>query len=142
MARFCYRRIRNYKYQLREDFEIDLGREFGAETLGNEFIRITPGGSLKIRTMYAWDGPSGPVPDTQANLKASLVHDALYQLMREGRLPFELRDWADQLFRELCIRGGVWPSIAAMYYRGLKWFGAKNARPRENATAPTICLEA
>lgn len=85
---------------------------------------------------------SGPVIDTQANLKASLVHDALYQLMRESQLDHVLyREWSDRLFMEMCRKGGVMDSIAGLYFKGLKWFGAKNARPRENATPPTICLE-
>jgi hypothetical protein len=31
--------------------------------------------------------------------------------------------------------------IAALYFNALRLFGAKNAKPRENATPPTICLE-
>lgn len=142
MSTFCYRPIRRYKYQLREDFRYDVGRAFPDGPIQNEFIHLSPEGVLTIRTYYAWDGVSGPVIDTQANLKASLVHDALYQLMREGRLdPAEYREWSDRLFMEMCRKGGVMDLFARLYFKGLTWFGAKNAKPRENATPPTICHE-
>jgi hypothetical protein len=142
MSRFCYRPVRNYNYQLREDFTYDLGRPFDPAPIGNEFIEISAKGLLTIRKYYAWDGVSGPVIDTQANLKASLVHDALYQLMREGKLDHTAyREWSDRLFMDMCRRGGVNDRIAALYFNALRLFGAKNAKPRENATPPTICLE-
>jgi hypothetical protein len=40
---------------------------------------------------YAWNGPSGPTLDTRNFMRGSLVHDALYQLMREGRMDNGLR---------------------------------------------------
>lgn len=142
MSRFCYRRVRNYKYQLREDFAYNLGRTFESAPIANEFIDITTEGVLAIRKHYAWDGACGPVVKTQANIKASLVHDALYQLMREGRLDHLIyRDWANQLFINMCRQGGVWDCVAGAYYRALRLFGAKNAKPRENATPKVICLE-
>jgi hypothetical protein len=142
MSQFCYRRVRNYKYQLREDFTYNLGRTFDPAPIGNEFIEITADGIITIRKHYAWDGVSGPVIETQANIKASLVHDALYQLMREGHLDHVMyREWSDRLFMEMCRKGGVWGSVAAIYLRALRLFGAKNARPRENATPARICLE-
>ncbi len=142
MSRFCYRPVRNYNYQLREDYTYHLGRTFDPAPIGNEFIEITAEGVLTIRKYYAWDGVSGPVMETQANIKASLVHDALYQLMREGKLDHLLyREWSDRLFMDMCRRGGVNDRIAALYFKALHLFGAKNAKPRENATPPTICLE-
>ena len=41
--------------------------------------------TLYISKGYSWDGPSGPAIDTPDWIKASLVHDALYQLIRENR---------------------------------------------------------
>ena len=40
---------------------------------------------------YAWDGPSGPTIDTSNSMRASLVHDVLYQAMREEGLAYEFR---------------------------------------------------
>ena len=43
-------------------------------------------GRLFINSGYQWDGPSGPAIDTDNFMDGSLVHDVLYQLMREGYL--------------------------------------------------------
>ena len=45
-------------------------------------------------------GASGPTLDTDDTMELdSLVHDALYQLMREGCLPQSARKAADKLMR-------------------------------------------
>ena len=46
------------------------------------YTNLSTGGLLKINKGYSWDGATG-IPDTEANMFAALVHDALYQLMRE-----------------------------------------------------------
>lgn len=59
-------------------------------------------GSLVIYKGYEWDGPSGPAIDTDNFMDGSLIHDLLYQLMREGHLkrwPYRL--YADnEMFRQ------------------------------------------
>lgn len=39
-------------------------------------------GELKLLPGFSWDGPSGPVPDIEILMFPSLIHDALYFLMR------------------------------------------------------------
>jgi len=79
----CIRYRDGYKYQLAEDHTllIDITPDEG---VGNDFVYLGKSGMLVIRKGYAWDGPSGPTVDTRDSLRGSLVHDALYQLMREG----------------------------------------------------------
>ena len=48
--------------------------------------RLNTKGHLIIKRSYAWDGPSGPTIDTKNFMRGSLVHDALYQLMRHEHL--------------------------------------------------------
>jgi hypothetical protein len=59
-------------------------------------------GLVYIRKGYEWDGPSGPAIDTDNFMDGSLIHDLLYQLMREGHLPrTPYRLWADnEMFRQ------------------------------------------
>ncbi|EMJ66210.1 hypothetical protein LEP1GSC051_1244 [Leptospira sp. P2653] len=98
------------------------------------FVDMTPDGLLSIDAGYAWDGPSGPTIDTRTFLRGSLVHDALYQLMREKKLDWKLyRDPADQLLKQICLEDGMNAFRAAYVYRFVRWFGESSAAPR-NAT--------
>ncbi len=54
---------------------------------------------LQVYTRYAWDGPSGPTFDTPTNMRASLFHDALCQLINDGLLDKKYRRYADELLR-------------------------------------------
>lgn len=120
----------DYKYQLASKYQIDIPI-FPAEDIETEFIDLTTEGALTVKNKYAWDGPSGPVPDTSENLRASLVHDALYQLMRHEHLKSRThRKTADKLFRDICKEDGVSSFWANTWYRGLRRFGKPAASPQ------------
>jgi hypothetical protein len=83
----CIAFMGGYKYQTTEEvsFLIPSLSEFaGAKT---KYLEIRDGGLLVILSGYAWDGASGPTIDTDSTMRGSLVHDALYQLMRQGLVP-------------------------------------------------------
>ena len=77
----CYRKLHKYKYQLTDDYYIRIDIRPGQD-LEFRFLSLSSDGILTIRKSYAWDGPSGPTIDTMDFMRGSLVHDALYQLMR------------------------------------------------------------
>jgi hypothetical protein len=105
-VRIIYRSLRGYKYELLETYEL-------ATTIWPKVacrlshLELLPNGKLTIYVGYAWDGPSGPTVDTKNFMRGSLVHDALYQLIRQGALPAEARAPADQLLRQLCREDGM-----------------------------------
>ena len=64
-------------------------------------------------------------------MRASLVHDALYQLMRHEELSARThRKAADQLFKDICKEDGVSSVRASIYYKALRKFGKPAASPQ------------
>ena len=126
-----------YKYQLAEDF-VYLSAIRVPEAVGNRWIVLAPSGAMVIKEGYAWDGPSGPTFDSKSFMRGSLVHDALYQLMREGLLPASCRQAADEELRKVCEEDGMWGLRAWCVYHGVRFGGAGaiDPRPNEMLTAP------
>ena len=118
-----------YKYQLASDYRIEIPILPSGDIV-NDFIELDIVGKLIVKKGYAWDGPSGPVIDTKENMRASLVHDALYQLMRNEELNTRAhRKTADELFRDICKEDGVSSFRANVYYKALRKFGKPAASP-------------
>ena len=93
-----YRSLKGYKYGLLEGMEYKTAIR-DAPTIDEPYITLLPTGWLTVGECYAWDGPSGPTFDTPTNMRASLFHDALCQLINEGLLDKKYRKYADELLR-------------------------------------------
>lgn len=120
----------DYKYQLADSYKISISIR-PTSNIETDFIDLNIEGTLLIKKGYAWDGPSGPVKDTEENMRASLVHDALYQLMRNKEVSARThRKAADQLFKDLCKADGVSNFTASVYYKALRKFGKPAASPQ------------
>ena len=130
MATRNYIRYRSdYKYQLAEACVIDISILPNTD-IKTDYIELDIIGQLTIKKGYAWDGPSGPVVDTEENMRGSLVHDALYQLMRIDLLKTRsFRKIADRVFRDLCKEDGVSGYRANIWYRALRKFAKPAASP-------------
>ncbi len=97
-----YRSLKNWKYELLEPeiCYIEQLPECETEYIGLRTVTSAPEASvLVVKSRYAWDGASGPTFDTPTNMRASLFHDALCQLIREGLLDGKYRKYADELLR-------------------------------------------
>jgi hypothetical protein len=120
----------DYKYQLADSYRINISIR-PKTNIETDFIDLDMAGDLLIKEGYAWDGPSGPVKDTEENMRGSLVHDALYQLMRNKEISARThRKAADQLFKDLCKADGVSNFTASVYYKALRKFGRPAASPQ------------
>ena len=135
MDKAYYRKLKPYKYKLTGEYRYETDIE--GHACGNSYVTLSASGLLTIREGYAWDGASGPTIDTPSFLRGSLVHDTLYQLMRESMLAMELRDRADRLLEKICIEDGMFRFRAAYVYHAVRLFGASNAAPRP-AVVPEI----
>ncbi|MBS3964078.1 MAG: hypothetical protein KGZ80_06210 [Methylomonas sp.] len=122
-----------YKYQLKQHYSLPQSAILPDRPVDTAFIALDASGVLLIRAGYAWDGPSGPTIDTKNFMRGSLVHDALYQLMREGHLDLVAhRDPADRLLQTLCIEDGMSRIRAWWVYEAVKRFGKPSASPAQN----------
>ena len=96
--------------------------------VSTSLLRLSKDGKLLILDGYAWDGPSGPAIDTVNFMLGSLVHDALYQLIRLGHLDLTWRGTADEVLREICIEDGMSAMRAWWVYTSVKAFAQRAAR--------------
>jgi hypothetical protein len=119
-----------YKYQLVNTFRVKTLIK-GYE-VDEDYIKIYGNGSLYIQKLYAWDGPSGPTYDSKNSIRASLVHDVLYQCMRMKVLPEELREKVDLELNRILKEDGMWAIRRWYWLRGVRWFAGGAADP-ENA---------
>lgn len=131
-----------YKYQLKQDYSVDIPIKPESEKI-LQFTTLSTAGSLWIKSGYAWDGPSGPTIDTQNFMRGSLVHDALYQLMREDLLDDNIyREKADRLLQAQCVEDGMTSVRAWWVYQGVRFGGGPSADPnnkRPTQHAPKGC---
>lgn len=139
MLKACYRELLIYKYQLMEDYSMQLDIRPQSD-INLAFLSLTTSGLLTIKKDYAWDGPSGPTIDSRNFMRASLVHDALYQLMRLNVLDYQLyRQRVDEYLREICLEDGMSPFRAWYSYQAVRLFGEANARPCNQPEVEIIC---
>lgn len=134
---------KGYKYQLVEAYTVEIPIKPDVDIASpSDFIVLTTEGELTVKKGYAWDGPSGPAIDTLSFMRASLVHDTLYQLMRERFLDNKVyRKPADRLLRVMCKEDGMYSVRAWWVYRGLRFFGNPAANPSNKKSvmqAPSI----
>jgi hypothetical protein len=122
---------RGYEFQTLADYTIQTPCRPKME-IDRAFLRMTTDGLLTIRAGYAWDGPSGPTIKTPSSMRGSLVHDALYQLMREELLGLSNRPIADLMLYDLCREDGMWWWRAKLWHRGVKKFAAFAALPENS----------
>lgn len=121
-----------YKYQLAEEYRVATSIT-PERQIFTPWIDLTPEGLLTIRKGYAWDGPSGPAIDTKNFMRGSLVHDALYQLLREQHLKPKWRQHADRELQRICREDGMWALRAWWVYQGVRFGGGPAADPANDS---------
>ena len=118
-----------YKYQLKQTYSVRIA-VIPAAPIRTEYITLELTGDLTLKEGYAWDGPSGPTIDTKSFMRGSLVHDALYQLMREKQLDHKTyREPADRTLQAICKEDGMTALRAWSVYHGVRLFGDPSADP-------------
>lgn len=111
-----------YKYQLHKTYAVPTGI-MPPMPIVTDFLCLDTDGRLTISAGYAWDGPSGPTIDTQNFMRGSLVHDAIYQLLRDGLISPHRKTTADKLLRTMCREDGMSAIRAWWVYLAVDKFG-------------------
>lgn len=88
----------------------------------HKYVNMSEAGVLAVSKGYAWDGATGVV-DTADIMRASLVHDALYQLIRHKRLSWRARRRVDKIFYQLMREDGMSWFRANYIYFGARRLG-------------------
>lgn len=122
--RILYRE--GFKYQLQQDYTVQT-RIHPAHDIVTPFIHLTAKGLLTVKYGYAWDGASGPTRDTKSSMRGSLVHDALYQLMRMKVLELRWRGTADRLFYFVISADRMLGFRAWWWHRSVRRWAEKGA---------------
>lgn len=117
-----------YKYQLTRDYRIEL-EVIPFRPICLPFISMYTAGDMVIKSGYAWNGASGPTLDTKNTMAGSLVHDALYQLIRLRLIDPKYKEYADRVLKEICIEDGMCPGRATVWYQAVRVFGWKSCEP-------------
>lgn len=128
----------NWKYILAEDvaYQTDLRpakeKRIYKGPVGSRRLlaKLTVTGLLYIYAGYAWDGPSGPTFDTDNFMRGSLIHDVLYQMMRNALLPINpTKEIADRILQKICIEDGMSAFRAGYVYWGVHIGGVGACKP-------------
>jgi hypothetical protein len=138
MSKACYRELRRYKYQLVDSYNQLIG--ITGYTVDTSYIKLNEDGLLEISRGYAWDGPSGPTIDTLDFMRGSIVHDALYQLIRIEKIPPHYKEYADLLLKKICLEDGMSSFRANYVYQAVKLFGGASAKPGSEKPDKIICV--
>jgi len=132
-----YREVKKYKYQLMETcgFQVDVHPDkdiFEPSKPYRAFIYLSTSGKLTIFSGYAWDGKNVAAIAPKNCMRASLVHDALYQLMRRHAISEDYRLYADKLLKKMCREDGVSMFQSSILYFSVRWFGETAIMPNGN----------
>lgn len=138
MNKACYRELHGYKYQLMEQYSLDVAiKEYEIDT---PYLSLGNDGILIIKKGYAWVGPSGPTIDTLNFMRGSLVHDAFYQLMRIEKIPPSYKDYANRLLQKICMEDGMSRFWAWCVYQSVRLFGGPSAKPGSEKPDKITCV--
>ena len=117
MKRYKIAYTDGWKYRNEESYKIQLN--IICDPIRTRYISLKAG-LLTIHLNFCWDGASGLTFDTKSSQRGSMIHDALYKLMRLGLLDSVYRKYADELLRDICIEDGMWRWRANMWYKAVR----------------------
>jgi len=111
-----------YKYYLEETVEVQTSLRPVQSAIVPGYIFLGLDGKMIIYRRYAWDGITNGV-NFKSNRIPGLVHDATYQLIREGLIDLSLKEQSDKDLRDMMIAEGSWKFVSNFFYFCVSKFG-------------------
>lgn len=131
----CIKYTKGYKYMLEEDAWFYTGIKPDQDFITKRVIHYTDGWML-IKEGFCWDGCSGPTWDDKSNMRAGLMHDGVYYLLRHG-FSMAYRSIGDKKLRDLMIEDGAIRARANYYQWAVSHFGKGSAEPKNQRVVQT-----
>lgn len=134
---------KSYKYVLTDELiKIKLPDVFRACNASitdryGHVLALLHDGIMKILKGYAWDGASFIAIDTKDFMFPSLVHDILYQMMRDKKINSGLRKESDKLLRKHCRDCGMGRFRAWYVYEAVRIGGGSRMKSGQHS-APAV----
>jgi hypothetical protein len=126
---FAYRKTPRWKYITLTPYRRYVGLLFGGN-VNHPYVKISKG-YIEIKEGYMWDGATF-CPDFMEIIRGSLVHDALYQMIREGLIRQDRRKKADELLASICVEDGMSQILASIVYFAVRLFAGYAVKKRED----------
>ena len=117
-----YQKKKDWKYRIYEDVEFNLYHDYGR--IVHPFFQID-GNHLTVKAGYHWDGASGVAIDTDNFMSPSLIHDVLFQCMREDLMNRDRFKHANVELKTQCRERGMSKFRAWYVYKAVAMFGSK-----------------
>ena len=132
-----------YKYEVLQDYRVKLHFK-PKKRIESEFYIFDIDGWLTIKKGYRWDGASGPTWDTKSVMRASAVHDVIYQMIRRGEIEVSFKDSGDRELQLIMVEDyhpsnsftETWSNFrAGYYYQAVKFVGGSSCEPGSEKAA-------
>jgi hypothetical protein len=128
-----------HKFHLDEDYQEKISVRPVVD-IDTKHITLDTDGNLMLRKGFSWNGANGTI-DTKTILRGSMVHDALYQLMREGELDnSRWRETADNELKRICREDGMGKLRAGFMYFVVRRYGENSTKVKSKNPENKILL--
>ena len=117
-----------YKYQLAAHEYFNTSFRNGS-VIRAPRITLYQDGTMVVGEGFSWDGATGVI-DRKSNIRASCGHDALYQLMRLGKLDWKDYNLADDDYAKWLKEAGAWALTVKIDRWGLRQMQGHFAKPK------------
>ena len=128
---------KGYKYQIHEEYTIKVNI-FPKSDIQTDYLILTAKGFLTVLKGYCYDGATGTY-DSSNIMRGSLIHDALYQLMRMQLISRTNKEKADRILKRICKEDGMCSFRAWLVYAAVERWGESSTEPKNRKkiiTAP------